>query len=323
MREVTSVKRLCSSMPAASARSQPASTAVSLFRKATRRPRASRTPALFPPAKPRFSPSATNLTHGNCERTNPAVPSVEPLSTTIVSGRPPICAATLERQACRYWRPFHVTITTEISGCTGGTGDIAIGLKREPCRALPAESRRAGEAARSQIVAQPFVVHEPDDRLTPGRDVPGIQQHPGAPEYFWNRRLVGSQNRCAAGHGLDERQTESFVERWIHQGERAPVKRVYSIFLNGSQGDDRFRRAGFGSHRAQPLGDTAIDAGEHERHGRRAAEMTARLEQRVNDDREIPPFMQVADVQQEWFEDICRQVERQIRIPGAECPANA
>src|SRR4029453_19106099 len=151
-------------MPGASARSQPASTAVSLFRNATRCPRASRTPALFPAAKPRFSPRAKSLTHGNCERTYSAVPSVEPLSTTIVSARTPICAATLDRQACRCWRPFHVTITTEISG---STSDLAKGLKGEACRTLPGEGRRAGEAAGSQVVAQPFIVDETDERLTP------------------------------------------------------------------------------------------------------------------------------------------------------------
>jgi hypothetical protein len=40
------------------------------------------------------------------------------------------------------------------------------------------------EPARSQIVAQRFVVQQPDDRITPGGHVPGIQQHTGSPEHF-------------------------------------------------------------------------------------------------------------------------------------------
>jgi len=145
MREVTSAKRFGSSRPAASARSHPASAAVSLFRNATSRPRASRAPMLLPAAKPRFSPSVTSLTHGKRDRTYSGVSSVDALSTTIVSVRTPRCAATLCRHVCRCWRPFHVTITIEMSG---STHDLAVNLKRTAGRTLPGEGRRPGKAAR-------------------------------------------------------------------------------------------------------------------------------------------------------------------------------
>jgi hypothetical protein len=44
------------------------------------------------------------------------VPSVDPLSTRIVSVSTPTCAATAFRQSSRNRRPFQVTTTMEISG---------------------------------------------------------------------------------------------------------------------------------------------------------------------------------------------------------------
>ena len=65
--------------------SQPGRTIVSLLRKQIYFPRASRAPRLLPLANPKFSPGLITRTGGgSCDKYS-AVPSVEPLSTTITS----------------------------------------------------------------------------------------------------------------------------------------------------------------------------------------------------------------------------------------------
>src|SRR5207253_11264472 len=125
----------------------------------------------FPPAKPRFSPSVTSFTHGKRDRTYSVVPSVDPLSTTIVSVATPACAATLDKQVSRCCRPFHVTMTIETSGCTNG---LAIDVEGNPGRSLPGVRAGSREPSRPQVVAQRFVVHHANDRVTPCGDVARI-----------------------------------------------------------------------------------------------------------------------------------------------------
>src|ERR1700733_12054930 len=66
-------------------------------------------PTLLPPPMPRFSCSIKR-TSGKRSETKAAVPSLEPLSTTIVSW-----PATQARQRSRKGREFQVTTTTETS----------------------------------------------------------------------------------------------------------------------------------------------------------------------------------------------------------------
>ena len=77
---------------------------------------AARKPAFDPPPKPRFSGSARHATpSGNASRTNSALPSVEPLSTTMTSlpGCRDIAATTEGRYFSSRSRPFQFGITTE------------------------------------------------------------------------------------------------------------------------------------------------------------------------------------------------------------------
>src|SRR5579864_1730467 len=68
-------------------------------------------PALAPPANPRLAVSATRCTSGKLARTSSAVPSVEPLSTTMTRAGW-VCAASEARHAPRKWAPFQLGITT-------------------------------------------------------------------------------------------------------------------------------------------------------------------------------------------------------------------
>ena len=74
----------CSSAKATRSSSAPSVSHASGFRSRKYRPDAARMPALLPAPKPRFSCSRTRAS-GNRSRTSSSVPSVEPLSTTIIS----------------------------------------------------------------------------------------------------------------------------------------------------------------------------------------------------------------------------------------------
>ncbi len=61
------------------------STRMSLFSSTTMSLEAARNPAFDPPPNPRLRSSASSFTRGNAFRTNSALPSVDPLSTTTIS----------------------------------------------------------------------------------------------------------------------------------------------------------------------------------------------------------------------------------------------
>src|SRR5690242_14918991 len=102
------------------------------------------------------------------------VPSVDPLSTTIVSAATASCAATLARQVSRCCLPFQLTIMTDTSG---GTNSLAIDVEGEPGGPVPGEGCRPREATPAQVASQRLVVHDPDDGVTPRRHVARIEQH--------------------------------------------------------------------------------------------------------------------------------------------------
>ena len=128
---------------------------MSLFRNATYRPRASRTPALLPPAKPRFSAQRDDP--------HPRKPLAHVVHRPVgrrrcrresSRGRSPCCAATASRHASRCCRPFQVTMTIETSGRVMRARD-------PPCqhadawhaarRRCPRERRRRGRGPRWRI----------------------------------------------------------------------------------------------------------------------------------------------------------------------------
>src|SRR5215210_4112512 len=67
---------------------------------------------------PRFSPSPTTFTSGKCSSTKAREPSVEPLSTTIVSKPPHDWSRREPRQTLRNRSPFQFGMTTVMLGGT-------------------------------------------------------------------------------------------------------------------------------------------------------------------------------------------------------------
>src|ERR1017187_6906044 len=116
--------------PSRSGARKPASTRMSLFSRTTMSFEAARKPALEPPPKPRLAGSARSLTCGKAERTNSALPSEEPLSTTTISlaGLAASAATTEGRNFASRSLAFQVGITAEAQ--TGGAASA--GAARGP-----------------------------------------------------------------------------------------------------------------------------------------------------------------------------------------------
>jgi glycosyltransferase involved in cell wall biosynthesis len=114
--------------------------------------------------------------------------------------------------------------------------------------------------------------------------------------------------------GLDERQSESLVQRRIHQRDGAAIQRADTVFAHRSEDHDGLRTSRLGRHRAQSGGDAAIHAREYERQRGGRAEVASRLQQRIDHDGKITALVDIADVQEKRLGDIRRQIERHIRI---------
>ncbi len=114
----------------------------------------------------------------------------------------PSCAATALRQASRYWRPFHVTMTIEMSGsefipaprcCSVSeqasrsvSCDPLVDVQRDASGSLPREHRGARQTVGAQPRSKHGVGHHVDDRVRPspaGRQDPAAGlTHPRPPE---------------------------------------------------------------------------------------------------------------------------------------------
>jgi len=104
-----------SAKPASSGARKSSATRMSLFSSTTMSFDAARNPAFDPPPNPRFFSSGTSFTCGNAVRTNSALPSLEPLSTTTISlaGLAASAPTTEGRYLARRSLPFQLGITTE------------------------------------------------------------------------------------------------------------------------------------------------------------------------------------------------------------------
>ncbi len=102
------------SMASTSAASQPGSGSASLFRKTTLRAVQRASAAARPPVKPRLLPSGRRRTSGKRCLIAPMLPSVEPLSTTVipVPATSPSCFDTAATQARVSSRLFQLTMMT-------------------------------------------------------------------------------------------------------------------------------------------------------------------------------------------------------------------
>ena len=314
---------------AAAPRASPDSGTVSLLSSTMNRPRASRAPALLPPAKPRFWSSATSRTHGNRSRTNAAVPSVDPLSTRIVSASTPCCAATASRHASRYCRPFQLTITIERSGARAhasrarpaATCRYASSVDR--ARPRPRELRRARQAGASHRALLRTRRSRCRDRVapTPARHR-GSSRIAGIAEHLWNRRGTRRDDRRAAGHGFEHRQTEAFVARRVHERRRFAIQRR-SVALPSPVPGRRPVRAAWRLRRSAAVGrHAAIDSGQHQRDRRRPCRRRRASIIASHDDRQVPALVQVADVQQERRSACRRAAHAQRRRSAARTHAD-
>src|SRR3954452_12749211 len=108
-------------------------------------------PALLPPPIPLFSCSITR-TSGYRSRTNATVSSLEPLST-ITTSRP----RTESRHCSTHGSAFHVTTTTETSGCAIDDGGSPQALPEDDRDARQRQQDRhheEDEAARERLVGR-------------------------------------------------------------------------------------------------------------------------------------------------------------------------
>src|SRR5947199_114724 len=120
--------------------SAPGSTRASGFRNTSTSPRATSAPRFAPAAKPRLAPVSTSRTCGWRAQAAPALPSLEALSTSTISGAGTPPAARLARHASRAWPAFQLTMMTETVTRAGGAA------RRRPARRL-AEGRAHREGA--------------------------------------------------------------------------------------------------------------------------------------------------------------------------------
>src|SRR5579884_2085453 len=133
-------------------------------------PRAARSPALRP-SIPTFAGSANTRTSGNRARTIPALPSVEPLSTTTISPRaksPSPRRDDTSRHTCssvrsRSLRRFQLRTTAESSGSPGRIG-LLRAAREDPVDDLDALHERV--VAVADLVPPPA---EPAARVDPAR----------------------------------------------------------------------------------------------------------------------------------------------------------
>lgn len=90
------------------------STVVSLFNRITHGVCDARIPALTAAEKPRFSGKQISRTLGKCCRISSTLPSVEPLSTTMMGKGLFSQAYSEDRQFCKYSLPFKLGIITVV-----------------------------------------------------------------------------------------------------------------------------------------------------------------------------------------------------------------
>src|SRR5260370_32666793 len=100
---------------------------------------------------------------------------------------------------------------------------------------LPAEARSLLFAAGDQALPQ-CTIHQ--HVANPARDVEhvfGIHQHGGIAYRLRQRADVRSHHRRSRRHGLEWRQSKTFVERWKYEGSRTLVENTQRIKWDEAQ----------------------------------------------------------------------------------------
>ena len=86
------------------------------------------------------------------------------------------------------------------------------------------------------------------------------------------------------------------------------IERLQPRFADVTEQDHGVRRIRFRGDGTECFPDSPIDADEHQRQPGGGAEMPARIEHRVHHHRQVPAFMEIADVQQVRFGDVARNL---------------
>ena len=138
------------SSPATSSPRKSGCSSTSLLTSATMSPRARSMPRLIAAANPRFSGSATSVTAGQRVRQCSAVPSLEPLSTTITSSGASDWRSSDTSATSSSARPFQVGMTTEtLTACQHEDRPVGRPAPHPPQRTRRPAERPVGCRARS------------------------------------------------------------------------------------------------------------------------------------------------------------------------------
>ncbi len=244
----------------------------------------------------------------------------------------PRCAARAPRHASRCRRPFHVTTTTETSGTV--TRVVRPSARRFAAlakhvwytsivaRAVRAQVNNAGAGhpAGSQLAAQLLVGGHADHRLRPATVVIGIEQNRRVARQLRNRRRPRGDDRGAAGHGFEDRETEAFVARRIDERRCGSVKGVQHAprrLVRGGRPPPAPRRRPPASTARRPFRGRCPPAPATSPAARQnAGAPRARRDRRP----QIAPLVQIADVKQEGSGHRGGQLARRTLSGDANAP---
>jgi hypothetical protein len=140
-----------------------------------------------------------------------------------------------------------------------------------------------------------------------------IQQQASVSHDFGDRSGTRRDYRRAAHHRLEERQSKPLIKRRIYQGGCAPIKRPEVPFSNRTQVNDGIGFAAAHREELEALADAEVRPDQNERQRRKRAEVPPGLEHGFYEHRQVPPFVQIADVQQVRRRNRHRQLHQWIR----------
>ena len=107
---------------------------------------------------------------------------------------------------------------------------------------IPGVRRRPFDSAADQVGAKSILVQDRHDTLRDLIRIFGINCYGSDAPNLRHRSPIAGENRAAAGHGLDNRKTEAFVEGWVekHLGRTIELDKITVVDVS----DERDRSAG-------------------------------------------------------------------------------
>ena len=123
-----------------------------------------------------------------------------------------------ERQAFR-----NIKATRSVSDCL----KLMVDLQRLRSAVLPGESRTSFTPFGSELVAQGLIVEKLPHAGRDGVDIESVDTESSIACDLGQRGSIGGENRAAAGHRFDERQTKAF-----ENGGKSEKKRAFEASAN-------------------------------------------------------------------------------------------